>query len=96
MQVKLDTVKYAENVINATMNTSPNRDPNINYLLSIGLQFLIVFHGPKSPSEYRFIVIIIKLVNMMEDQLLIFRQINIQKLKNGSISQIIKISFVSE
>ena len=39
MQVELDTVKYAENVINAMMNASPNRDPGINYLLSIVLQF---------------------------------------------------------
>ena len=33
MQVELDTIKYAENVINAAMNASPNRDPDINYLL---------------------------------------------------------------
>ena len=39
MQVELDTVKYAENVIKATMNAAPNRDSDINYLLSIGLQF---------------------------------------------------------
>ena len=39
MQVEFDTVQYAENIINFTMNASPNRDPDINYLLSIGLQF---------------------------------------------------------
>ena len=40
MQVEFfDIVQYAKNVINATMNASPNRDPDINYLLSIGLQF---------------------------------------------------------
>ena len=37
MQVEFDTVQYAENVINATMNASPNRHPDVNYLLSIGL-----------------------------------------------------------
>ena len=39
MQVEFDTVQYAENIISATMNASPNRHPDINYLLSIGLQF---------------------------------------------------------
>ena len=39
IQVEFNAVQYAENVINATMNASPNRDPDINYLLSIGLQF---------------------------------------------------------
>ena len=39
MQVEFDAVQYAENVINSTMNASPNRDPDINYLLSIRVQF---------------------------------------------------------
>ena len=39
MQVNFDTVQYAENIINDTMNASPYRYPDIKYLLSIGLQF---------------------------------------------------------
>ena len=39
MQVEFYAVQYAERIINATMNASLIRDPNINYLLSIGLQF---------------------------------------------------------
>ena len=62
----------------------------------LGFSFLIVFHGTKSPSEYQFIVTIIKLVNMMEEQLLIFRQINIQKLWIGSIYLSTRIWFATK
>ena len=39
MQVNFDTVQYAANIINDTMNASPHHRPDIKYLLSIGLQF---------------------------------------------------------
>ena len=39
MQVKMDAVQYTKHIINATMNASLTRDPNINYLLSTGIQF---------------------------------------------------------
>ena len=83
MQVNFDNVIYAEEIINSTMHASPNRKPNIRYLLSIGLQFSFRQpwnHGSIIPSEFQFIIIVLKLVNMKEEQLLIFRQINIQNL----------------
>ena len=38
IRVNLDTVKYVENVINATLNASSHREPDINYFLSNGLK----------------------------------------------------------